>query len=229
MIPVHEPVPKLFQQYFCTLMVGYLFRSVLLQCKLQDRYWRSIYRKWYTRHVILQSFGNFKTLSYPNTIFFIFQVDAAKLLPVLKLLICTALGFVHLFMFQLLLRSASKMLYECWETSYALLFPFSFCLPTFSFSSSLFSFPFPFCWLMLGWFLSTEERSHVFCSCNTTTLLSIDKGLSSQASECLPSEVSEAESWRQQNVNEFTYATFLSLTFFSKKSFGHATPSLWTN
>lgn len=201
MIPVHVPVTKLFQQYFCTHMLEYLFRSVALQCKLQDRYWRSIYRKWYTRYVILQSFGNFKTLHYPNTFFFIFQVDTAKATDHPQFIDLHYSRLCAFFIFQLLFRSASKMLYECWETSYAWLFPFHFCLPTFSFSLSLFSFPFPFCWLVLGWFfINWEKKSYVLCSCITTTLLSIDKGQFSQASEFFPSEVSEADSWGQQNM-----------------------------
>lgn len=105
------------------------------------------------------------------------------------------------------------------------------------------SLPFHLCWLMLGCFLSTEKRRHIFF----TTISTLpfwgwnNKRAFSHASECLTSGVKLRFCVIAKCVTKSTYVIFLSLNdnsfiaaavcFFLLKAyngFSYAHLSLWT-
>lgn len=184
-------------------MLWYVFRSLLLYCELQDRYWRWIYRKWYTRHVILQSFGSFKKLHYPNTFFlnissrhstsYCLSSDYWLILHYSKF---CAFGYVSITI-QICQQNVIWML----RNFLCLAFPISFFPSHFLLFPFLFLFPFPLLLTDVRMvFINWEKKS---CSLQLYHHYPFEHDISRdyfpQASECLPSEVSEAE-WGQQNV-----------------------------
>lgn len=140
-------------------MLWYLFRSVLLYCELHDRYWRWIYRKWYTRHVILQSFASlskyiFFHISNRQSTSYCLSSDYWLILRYSKFCAFDYVSITIQICQQNVIWMLRNFLYLAFPISF---FPSHFLLFPFPFL-----FPFPLLLTDVRRFLSTEKRSHVF-------------------------------------------------------------------